>query len=250
MAGDQGNGKKLFGDFSQEKLDSFIKDQLGIDDPEEFQNQMRVFGPPGPSTHDVWHDIFYSLNWSISNINEENKRLKPCLTLHSHKLNGDIPVLIENYSFQPFDNGDNLATEAKSALMNLNAPVALLLFRSLSYKNVGDTYYTFAGYVSREGNLHPFAITHRMNSVDDILNQIDSGFTFSKPTTEWGEDHPSLALAFAKMCAGLDPNKPQEHVVLGQGEWKFVVCQPDVLDGIEMLEGLNEMMSEMKKGFH
>lgn len=250
MAGDKGKSKKLFEDFSQERLDTFLKDQLGIDDPEEFQKQMRIFGPPGPSTHNVWHDIFYSLNWSISHIKEDNKRLQPCLFLHSPKFKCDVPVLIENYSFQPFDSGDDLATEAKSALMHLNAPVALLLFRSLSFKSVEETYYTFAGYVSKEGKLYPFAITHRMNSVDDILKQIDSGFTFSKPTPDWGEDQPGLALAFAKMCAGLDPNKPQEHLVLGQDEWKFVVCQPEVLDGIEMLGHMNEMMAEMKKGFH
>lgn len=249
MAQDSGK-TKLFNDVSAEDINNFIRDELGIEDPEEFQKQMRIEGPPGPQAHAIWHDVLTSMKWELQNYQDINIRLKPCFSLISRKHHKLIPVLVENYNFQPFDNEDDLANEAKSAMLNLNEPISILLFRSICFKEVNGSYFNFGGYVCKEGKISPFTINHRMRSVDEIFEQLESGFTFSNPSIEWEDEDATLALGFAKLCADLDANKPQKHVVMNQGEWSFIMCQPEVIQSLDILGDLNKVMSEIKKGFH
>lgn len=250
MAGEKES--PLFENFDIEQMYDFMKEELGIEDPKKFQEELRKFGGLGPGSHCIWHDILDSMGWEPFNFQENNKRLSPCFSVFSHRYNCQVPVLVENYNYRPFDSEDDLAKEARNRLQSLNARVSMVLFRSVYFKVHNGDYYCFGGYICLEGRIFPFAISQSMKNVDDIFKQVDAGFTFEKPLPEFKDYERGLAVIFARMTAGLDPNEDGIGMSLGldKTDWKFVVCDETLIDAVSKLEAIKKEIQERNSKLH
>jgi len=246
------NNSPLFEHFDLDQVHAFMKDELGIEDPKKFQEDLRKFGGLGPDSHCIWHDILSSMGWEPMHFQESNRRLSPCFSVFSHRYNCQVPVLVENYNYRPFDSEDSLAKEARNRLQGLPARVSMVLFRSVYFKLHNGDYYCFGGYICIEGRIIPFAISQTMKSFDDMLKQVDAGFTFENPLPQFKDYERGLAVIFARMAAGLDPNEDGMGMSLGldKTDWKFVVCDEVMIDAVEKLEEIKKEIRARNSKLH
>lgn len=215
---------ELFGGLSEgdfnEGVRQFVKEALGEDvDPEEFMRQMRIQGGPHGPTHPCWWDLFETLGWKLEDYEDEPERFEPAFWVAAGRHGETLPVICEAYAYFPDDADDELAQEALQQVAEDFPDGAFLLFKSIPFQEVGGHKYHFGGMLYWQDKWRPFALTPHMQSADDILDQIESSFTFETVNPKYADDNCSLTVPFNRMCQGMDPNEPTEVVGLRQGAW-------------------------------
>jgi hypothetical protein len=202
----------------EDMLKNLAKRATGKDfDGHDLMNQIRISGGIHGPTHPCWFDMLETLGWEPDEYLDEPERLEPAFWVagERHAKTG-LPVVCEGYAYFPDDEGDELANAAMKELGELYPEGALLGFKSMPYKEIDGHKYTFGGLLYWEGAWHPFAMTTAMTSVDSVIDQIRSGFSFEKVDPKYADDNVMLAVPFNRMCFGLDPNESGRMMGLTQ----------------------------------
>ncbi len=197
-----------------------IKEATGIDyDPDDFMEQARAMGGVHGPTHPAWHDTLDALGWGPQEWNEDPGRYEHAFVVQGRRNETTLPVVCEAYAYFPDDANDKLAETAKRAVASRYPGGALLLFKSIPYTEVENHKYHFGGMLWWKRRWSPFAITMRMKSVDDVIDQVESGFEFGQQALQFADDGCGITIPFNCLCQGLDPNMRVKMMGLGSGKW-------------------------------
>ena len=199
-----------------------------LDDEQEAGNdwvtQIRLsLGLHGP-THPCWYDLLANLGWDPQEYVDEPVRLEPAfyVTGQKHAPRG-LPVICEAYCYLPDDEQDALAIEAMARVKMVHAREgALLVFKCLPYKTIDGKQYSFGGMLLWESKWYPFALNQHMTSVDDVIEQALSEFSFEEGNPRYA-DNAELAVPFNQMCHGRDPNEPISMIGMKMGDWVLLM---------------------------
>lgn len=218
----------LFGGMSEEELREgmreFLSGALGRDvDPDEFMREMRAQGGAHGPTHPAWHDLFNALGWEPEEWTERPARHCQAFVLRSGGRRLSLPVICEAYAYVPDDRDDELANEAMVEVARRYPGGAALLFKSMPYCEVNGHKYQFGGMLWWKQKWTAFALTSRMTSIDDVIDEIEVGFRIGDDDARYCEDDCSLAVPLNLLCQGMDPNKPGKLVALKSGAWTTVL---------------------------
>lgn len=222
---DEASGSdRLFGNLSMDDLNEGMRDLLrqatGRDiDPEDFMEQVRIAGGVHGPTHPSWYDLLASLDWPLEDWVDEPGRLEPAFWTPAARRGQQMPVICEAYAFFPDDAGDTLAHQAMDIVAQTYPNGALLLFKSMPYQEVQGHRYNFGGMLWWKGQWSPFALNESVKSVDDVFDQIESGFSFARVDTRYADDTGFIAVPFNRMSHGEDPNEPGSMGSIRQGKW-------------------------------
>jgi hypothetical protein len=191
-------------------LGDFISGVLGRDigDPGEFLEQMRASGGIHGPTHPSWHDLLSTLGWDIDDYCDDPGRLSAAFYVTGPRRGVALPVVCEAYAYFPDDESDTLAIEAMATVKRYNPDGALLLFKSMPYLEVAGHSYNFGGMILWKGQWAPFSLNVECKSLDDVIDQVESGFRFDNVNPRYADDHHSLTAPFNLMCHDIDPNEP------------------------------------------
>lgn len=190
-------------------------------DPESFMRDMRASGGLHGPTHDAWWNLFSHLEWDLEELTDDPERLEPAFVAHSAS-GVSLPVICEAYPYLPGDDQDELAEEAKAVLAEQYPDGAMLVFKVMPLKLVGDHHYAFGGLLYLRQQWRPFALCDSMRGLDALLEQRELGFSFNAPDPRYAEDL-GLAKALALMTHGRDPNTPSRVFHMKHGEWLMPV---------------------------
>ncbi len=190
-------------------------------DPESFMRDMRASGGLHGPTHDAWWNLFSHLEWDLEEVTDDPERLEPAFVAHSAS-GVSLPVVCEAYPYLPGDDQDELAEEAKAVLAEQYPDGAILVFKVMPLKLVGDHHYAFGGLLYLRQQWRPFALCDSMRGLDALLEQRELGFSFNTPDPRYAEDL-GLAKALALMTHGRDPNAPSRVFHMKHGEWLMPV---------------------------
>lgn len=223
-----GASSSMFDGLTPEDLQDGLRSLLasvgaGTVDPDAFMREVRIQGSIHGPTHPAWWDLLQALGWAPYGYVDEPRRLEPAFHVPAPRKATRLPVVCEAYAYFPDDEGDDLAQEAMTKVAIAHPDGALLLFKSVPYLEVGGHNYNFGGMLFWKNRWSPFAITTNMHSVDDVLEQIESGFSFGAARPEYADDRNSVAVPFNRMCYGLDPNEPTRVAGLTQGNWVTLI---------------------------
>lgn len=197
----------------------FAKKATGREiDYEDFMRQVRLNGGAHGQTHPRWHDLLETLGWAPHDYDDEPERFDPAfyVTGKRHAPEG-LPVICEAYPYLPDDEGDELAHEAMETVADWYPDGALLLFKGMPYKEIQGHKYCFGGLLFWDDAWHVFAMNQTMTSVDDVIEQIMSGFSFENVNPQYADDGTAVAIPFNRMCYGADPNEPISMMGLTTG---------------------------------
>jgi hypothetical protein len=222
--GDRTDGIGLFDGLDMDDLKDgmrrLIKEATGLDhDPDEFMEQMRAQGGIHGPTHPAWHDTLESLGWGPEEWNDDPDRYEHAFVLHGRSNKVTLPVVCEAYAYFPDDAKDKLAQAALRAVASRYPGGALLLFKSIPYTEVQGHKYHFGGMLWWRGRWRSYAITGRMRSVDEVIDQVESGFEIGQHAVQFADDSCSITIPFNRLCQGEDPNKRGKMTGLGSGKW-------------------------------
>lgn len=194
----------------EEIMGDFISRAIGRDigDPRAFMDQMRAAGGIHGPTHPSWADLLTTLGWKIKDYEDEPEQLQPAFYTKSKKHRVTVPVICEAYAFLPDDDDDRLARNAMRVIRRDHPDGALLLFKSMPFREVGGHHYNFGGMLFWGGRWMPFALNETCKSIDHVIDQVTTGFEFTHPDPKYADDHHSLAAPFNLMCYDCDPNEP------------------------------------------
>jgi hypothetical protein len=218
----------LFGGMTDEDMREgmreFLSGVLGRDvDPDAFMREMRAQGGAHGPTHPAWHDLFNALGWEPGEWTERPARHSHAFVLRSGGRRLSMPVICEAYAYSPDDRDDELANEALVEVARRYPGGAALLFKSMPYCEVSGHKYQFGGMLWWKQKWTAFALTSRMTSIDDVIDQVEGGFRIGDDDTRYCEDDCSLAVPLNLMCQGMDPNKPGKLLALKSGAWTTVL---------------------------
>lgn len=190
-------------------------------DPESFMNGMRAAGGIHGPTHDAWWNLFSHLEWDLEELTDEPDRLEPAFVAHSAS-GVSLPVICEAYGYLPGDDQDELAEEAKEVIAQEFPEGAVLVFKVMPLKVVGDHHYAFGGLLYLRQQWRPFALCDSMRGLDALLEQREHGFSFNAPDPKYADDK-GLAQGLALMTHGRDPNTASRMFCIKQGDWLMPV---------------------------
>lgn len=186
----------------------------------DIMEQLRAAGGVHGPTHPSWWTLLEeNLDWDLEDYDDECERLDPAFWAPAPKLGISLPVICEAYAYFPDDDGDKLAQEAMRVVAAENPEGAMLLFKSMPYTEVGGHKYHFGGMLYWAGKWTPFAMTEHVRSADDVLAQVESGFSFETGNPNYADDDCRITIPFNFMCYGLDPNAESKVVGLRAGKW-------------------------------
>lgn len=204
----------------KDSMKAFLKGATGEDvDPSDFIDQMRASGGIHGPTHPNWYDLLNSLGWQLDDYEEDPERFEPAFWTPAARRGLVFPVACEGYAFFPDDKSDMLAIEAMGQLAEIYPDGALLVFKAMPYREVKGHKYHFGGMLLWKGKWHPFAFNEKITSLDDIIDQVESGFLFGQDRPEYSDDDCRITVPFNRMCYGLDPNEHIPMMGLTQGTW-------------------------------
>jgi hypothetical protein len=219
---------RVFGDLSMDDLNEGMRDFLqratGTDiDPDEFIEQMRASGGIHGPTHHIWYDLLSSLEWPLEEWVDGPDRLEPAFWAPATRRGQIMPVICESYVFFPDDEADILAHQAMSTVAQKYPDGALLLFKSMPYQEVQGHRYNFGGMLWRKGRWSPFALNESVKSADDVIDQIESGFSFTRVDIQYADDASFVTVPFNLMSHGEDPNANASMGSIQQGKWIMIM---------------------------
>lgn len=203
-------------------LQEMLRQLTGDDtvDPAGFLESMRAIGGVHGPTHSSWWDLLAeNLGWGLEDYDEECERLEPAFWAPAPKHGTDLPVICEAYAYFPDDSKDELANEAMQVVAADNPEGALLLFKAMPYTEVGGRKYHFGGLLYWAGKWAPFAMTEHVRSADDVIEQVESGFSFESGNPTYADDDCRITVPFNLMCYGLDPNADVKVMGMRVGKW-------------------------------
>lgn len=182
----------------------------------DFMDQIRLSGGVHGPTHPCWFDMLETLGWNPDEYDDEPERFDPAFWVTGPRFAPKgLPVVCEAYAYIPGDADDKLANEAMRELGARYPDGVMLGFKSMPFIEVGGNKYSFGGLLWWKGAWHPFAMTPGMTSIDAVIEQVQSGFTFEKGDPKYADNNTMLAVPFNRMCYGLDPNAPGRMMGLG-----------------------------------
>lgn len=186
----------------------------------DFMERMRASGGIHGPTHSSWWDLLAeNLGWGLEDYEEDWERLEPAFWAPAPKHDAHLPVICEAYAYFPDDDGDELAKEAMRIVGADNPDGALLLFKAMPYTEVGGHKYHFGGMLYWAGKWSPFAMTEHVRSADDVIEQVESGFSFESVNPVYADDDCRITVPFNLMCYGFDPNAEVNVMGLRAGKW-------------------------------
>lgn len=212
----------MFGeDGAADGMRALLRQLTGEDvDPSDFMEQMRAAGGVHGPTYPSWWDMLEeTLGWDLQDYNEECDRLEVAFWAPAPVHDAYLPVVCEAYAYFPDDSGDTLAQEAMQVVAGDYPEGALLLFKAMPYTEVAGHKYNFGGMLFWKGKWSPFAMNEHQTSADDVITQVESGFTFETGNPAYADDDSRLAVPFNRMCYGQDPNAPGKIVGMRMGKW-------------------------------
>lgn len=203
----------------EDMLGDFAKMATGDDmDGQDLMRQIRLSGGIHGPTHPCWGDLLESLGWGPDDYVDDPTRLEPAFWVTGAKYaKAGLPVVCEAYAYFPDDAEDELANEAMEELELMYPDGVLLGFKSMPFKEINGHKYSFGGLLFWNGAWHPFALTPDMKSIDAVIEQIQSGFSFENVNPKYADDATLLAVPFNRMCYGRNPNEPGPMMGLTQG---------------------------------
>lgn len=191
----------------------------------DLAQQVRLMGGTSAySPSDCWFNLCSTLEWPIENDVDEPQRFQPAFFTASRKKGRAIPVIVEPYSYVPGDKDDPLADEAMSKLPSLFRDGVLLVFRGLPFMEADGYFYTFAGLLHLDGGWHPVAINRNTRSIDDLIQQVEVGFTFGRNFPDYADGETAIASGFAAMSFATEPGVMAELMAMKTaGGWTVLV---------------------------
>lgn len=191
----------------------------------DLMQQIRLMGGTSAySPSDCWFNLCSTLEWPIENDVDEPQRFQPAFFTASRKKGRDIPVIVEPYSYVPDDTDDPLADEAMSKLPSLFQGEILLVFRGLPFMETDGHFYTFGGLLYLDGGWHSVAINRNTRSIDDLLQQVEAGFTFGRNCPDYADSETAIATGFAAMSFATEPGVMAELMAMKTaGGWTVLV---------------------------
>ncbi len=197
-----------------------LPDDVDFDD---FMRQMRLNGGIHGSPHPSWHDMLSSLGWPLQDYLDEPDRFEPAFyTSAPRHAPGGLPVVCESYAYFPDDDEDDLCLDAQDVLESEFPDGVVLLFRNMPFTEVAGHKYNFGGLIYWKGQWRAYALNERMTSVDEVIDQVEAGFTFDNVSPVYA-DECLMAAALNLMCFGMDPNQKTRLSALRQRRWVTVV---------------------------
>ena len=212
------------GDFTEEDLFELMNQMLAGDEGlETLVNQMRAQGGLHGPTHPSWHDLLATLDWPIKGYRDSPERLAAAFVTQAARRRTWLPVVCEAYMMHPGDTPDVLAEEAKEVVSKQNPKGALLVFKGMPFREHNGHRYSFGGMLWWNGAWSEFAINEHTHSVDDIIDQVESGFNFETGDPKYADRGSRVAIPFGLACHGVDPNTHKKVITLKLGDWAFPI---------------------------
>jgi len=192
----------------QEAMRNMMSD-LGLEgNPDEFLDRLRAQGGVHGPTHPAWHDLLDNLNWQLDDYSANPARFEAAFWAHAPNHNIVLPVVCEAYAYMPDDAGDQLAQQAMAEVSQAYPDGALLLFKTMPYREISGHKYHFGGMLWWGQTWSPFAFNESISGPDDIIDQIAAGFRFDAVDPKFADDSCDITVPFNRMCYRLDPNEP------------------------------------------
>ena len=173
--------------------------------------------------HPNWMALLTHLGWTPEDYEDDTVRLEPAFWVSSQHYGMSFPVICESYAYFPDALNAPVARAAMERISDEYPDGALLLFKSLPYRDVQGHKYHFGGMLFWKRKWSAFALNPQMHSIDAILEQLASGFTFETVNPKYADDDCNLATPFNQMCEGLEPSKKTQMVPAQQGSWVTLV---------------------------
>ena len=189
----------------------------------DFCDQLRLSGAEARMpAHYLWYNILRTLGWEIFDDVDEPERLAPAFYVAPSR--GErLPVMCEVYSYMPGDRTDRLEKEAVEQVEDLYPDGALLLFNAMPYLEVAGRPYSFAGRLYLGGKWSDVALSEHVHSIDDVIEQAASGFTFGKDCPRWADENARLAVAATLMSYEVEDPAHAKIMAMKSGDWHIIM---------------------------
>lgn len=203
-------------------LDDALLAAVSKIDPEAIRYKRAEAGERRP-THPHWAILFRFIGWHIDRYEPVPARLHAAFFTPSAQHARELPVFCEAYGYVPGEDDDEAANEAMATIASTYPDGALLVFNLMPYNEVEGDRYQFGGMLFWRGGWHAFALNRRTRSVDDVIAQVEGGFTFADVDRKYADNKCQLAIPFNQMCRGISPDARPKSVKLERKPWVWVL---------------------------
>ncbi|MGF6440548.1 hypothetical protein [Paraburkholderia youngii] len=202
--------------------DAALRAAVSSIDPGAMSHRRVEGGDRGP-THPHWAILFRHIGWTLENYNPTPARFEPAFVTPATKHGKSLPVFCEAYGYVPGDTDDAEASDAMLQLSRSFPDGSIVLFNLMPYIEVAGNKYQFGGMLFWDRQWRPFALNRQMHSADDVIDQIEAGFSFESVDPQYADNRCQLAIQFNQMCRGISPDARPESVQLTRAPWVWVL---------------------------